>query len=490
MIGVLKNILPYSIASIFLWCVKDNIFFWDTIQLASRHGNWFYEQWFMKQHFTFQLPENLDSGHPPFFGIYIALAWKYFGKTLITSHLCMTPFVFGIIFYSLRIGALLGGQKNAWWLCALIFANPFILTQCSLVSPDVVLICAFLMAIYGIFEDKYELKTTFSQVSKTIGLLLLAMISMRGCMLLAALCVFDLFSTYYFNSLKIHVRYYLKFILPYLPALTMGLGFLVFHYQATGWIGYHEYSPWAPAFEKVDFMGFLKNIGIFIFRLMSYGNFILWSIIIYGLVLLPRILKAQGPGAIGAHPGIQLLHLLGLLSIVCVFLLPSMLIHKGLLQHRYLIPIELIASFLTFYILINNSFLNSKKRIFSMVVCILISGHFMLFPKNMAQGWDCTMTHYPYFELQKEAMNRIETAHIPLKNIASSFPNNHNMQYIDLSENEQIFAEYSNNETEYILYSNIYNQFNINVLNKINQSYSQRWRIEKGAVEIVLFQKK
>jgi hypothetical protein len=121
---------------------------------------------------------------------------------------------------------------------------------------------------------------------------------------------------------------------------------------------------------------------------------------------------------------------------------------------------------------------------------LLLSGHLWIFPRSLAQGWDCTMTHYPYFELRKEAMKRIDFEHIPLQNIASAFPNNHNIQYIDFSENNQIFAEYEPNKSDYILYSNIYNQFNTKTINEINRQYFEKWKIQKGYIEMTLLKRK
>ena len=46
----------------------------------------------------------------------------------------------------------------------------------------------------------------------------------------------------------------------------------MFHYLETGWMGYHENSPWAPAFEKVDFQGAIKNILILGWRLLDFGR--------------------------------------------------------------------------------------------------------------------------------------------------------------------------------------------------------------------------
>ncbi len=89
--GLLTIILIYSI--LFL-CTSGNEFFWDTTQLASKHGHWYYENNFK----YLLLPNHLDSGHIPAFGMYIALMWKLFEKSLFISHLAIFPFTLGILY--------------------------------------------------------------------------------------------------------------------------------------------------------------------------------------------------------------------------------------------------------------------------------------------------------------------------------------------------------------------------------------------------------
>src|SRR4051794_38753575 len=90
----LKILWPFLCFYILLtFFVLHNSFFWDTIQLGSKQAHWFYDHNFK----FFFLPEIIDSGHPPSFGIYLAICWKLFGKSLPVSHLAMLPFLLGIV---------------------------------------------------------------------------------------------------------------------------------------------------------------------------------------------------------------------------------------------------------------------------------------------------------------------------------------------------------------------------------------------------------
>jgi hypothetical protein len=85
--------LTLLIAFLLVVTNRNNGFFWDTIQLASQHGNYYYSNNFS----NLLLPIELDSGHIPTFGMYIALIWKVFGRTVEASHLAMLPFAIGIV---------------------------------------------------------------------------------------------------------------------------------------------------------------------------------------------------------------------------------------------------------------------------------------------------------------------------------------------------------------------------------------------------------
>ena len=156
-IGVAILQRPYSICLPFFalaialtWSVKDNFFFWDTIQLASQHAHFFYEN---NTFSTFLLPDEMDSGHPPTFGFYLAFMWKLFGKTLTVSHLSMLPFLIGIIWQSWQLAEKIVGDGWALLFLLLLIVCPVVAGQAVLVSPDVVLLFFFLMALNGIFKE-------------------------------------------------------------------------------------------------------------------------------------------------------------------------------------------------------------------------------------------------------------------------------------------------------------------------------------------------
>lgn len=64
----IKYLPTYLFFFILLLATVKYPFFWDTVQLASKHAHFFYETDFH----SIILPNEIDSGHIPTLGIYLA----------------------------------------------------------------------------------------------------------------------------------------------------------------------------------------------------------------------------------------------------------------------------------------------------------------------------------------------------------------------------------------------------------------------------------
>jgi len=89
-----RTILFIMISLGFTLLNANKFFFWDSISQISIPANWYYDNNFR----YFFVPDAYATGHPTFVGMYIALLWNVFGKSLLISHLAMFPFIFGILF--------------------------------------------------------------------------------------------------------------------------------------------------------------------------------------------------------------------------------------------------------------------------------------------------------------------------------------------------------------------------------------------------------
>ena len=432
-------ILANLIVFLLVFLNRHNGFFWDTIQLASGHGNFYYYNNF--SHLL--LPDGLDSGHIPAFGMYIALIWKIFGRSIEVSHLAMLPFAFGIIWQINILCKRFIAEKHVGIALLLVFLDASLMSQITLVSPDVPLMFFFLLALNSILKN--------NRLLITVSVFLLFLTSMRGMMLSVCLVSIDVYTNFgYKNLLKTEqIKVLLKRSLLYLPAFIIFILFNSYHYYEKGWIGYHKDSPWAACFEKVDFKGFIFNIGLLGWRIIDFGRIAVWIVFAYILLKYKsQILKDKKN------------HILFFTFVVVLFVLPlNMLWAKGLLMHRYLIPIYILISLLTATLLFSD-YVTSKLRNIIIVFWLIVSlsGNFWIYPPKVSKGWDATLGHLPYYKLRWEAIHYLEAEKIDLKDVDTFFPNYYVLDDIDLNNDKRSFDPYIiGNNSEYLLYSNIYN---------------------------------
>jgi hypothetical protein len=469
---IARQLPLYLLAFTAIFLVRNQPFFWDTIQLASKHAHFFYETDFQ----SLILPELIDSGHPPAFGMYLAAVWKVFGKSLPASHFAMLPFLWGIVFFLFKIGEKIAGKTSAPWLVLLCFADPVLAAQSILVSPDVALVCFFLMSLWAVLEKQ--------QSWLAAGVIGLGLVSMRGMMLGAGLYLFSLFLVE-----KISLKTAIQNLLPFLPGGLIAAGFLFYHWQQTGWIGYHAGSTWAPSFERVDFQGFIKNIAVLGWRVLDFGRVFVWA----GLAVVAFLwVKKRGwklPAISRVSTGWQLI---GLIVLAALATVPTQLFYKGLLAHRYLLPVFVSLNFLFFYLIFNG--LKTLKMhgqyrtvLFIFAVAGLLTGNLWIYPKKISQGWDSTLAHLPWYDLQEQAEDFIQNAGIHYNKVGTAFPNIGPRENIELNGVGEGFIEKVLAANCYVLYSNIMNDFTDAEIDELEGRWPEVFKQEKRGVCVILY---
>lgn len=476
----LQTIIPFwCYCCLLTWWVSDHIFFWDTVQLASKHAHWYYEQQFQ----FFFLPESINSGHPPIFGMYLAFCWFIFGKTLVVSHFSILPFLLGIAWLLYDIGVYFGNMTTAKYLILLVLIDPFFAGQSVLVSPDIVLIFAFLWCLNSLLKAQH-----FSIILSTI---LLGLISMRGMMVTFSLYIWWCFSsiflqTTFVRSAKNIITVLMKQILPFLPAGLIASAFLLAHYFNFGWIGYHPDSPWAGSFESVNFVGFIKNIGILGWRFLDFGRLFLLGGLGWSLFTASKNWRSESTFSIKTKE--IHLKLISLIFILSVILTPSLLLHKGLLSHRYLLPIILSITFL-FYHLCFQVIPAQKvqKIVFSIAFIGLLTGNLWIYPKHIAQGWDATLAHIPYYHLRQKMIQYIDRQQIPTKTIGTVFPNIGPYEIYDLKEQPIGFVKKDFMTNDYFFYSTIFNDVSDEELVELTTNWVIVQQFKSSGIEVILY---
>lgn len=469
--------VPFWLYDIWLtWQVRHNFFFWDTVQLGSKHAHFFYETHFS----ALLLPDNIDSGHPPFFGIYLAIMWKMFGKTLIVSHLSMLPFLLGITWQALKLGEKVLGDWQAILFIFILKLNPILAGQSVLMSPDVILVFFFLWALNAVFNHQ--------KIFLTIAVLGLLMISMRGMMVAAVLFVFELVKTYKSQKSRISAigfKKLLHMVLPYSVGGMCAFSFLMYHYLEKGWIGYYAGSEWADAFQIVDFQGLMKNLLVYVWRLLDAGQLFPLVVMIYGFYKL----KTDS-----AFKNTRTLY--HLLFAAFLILTPTLIIYKGLMQHRYFLPIYLIINLLSLKIISDLKNGKLQNGLYAFVFVGLFSGHFWIYPQPIATSWDTTMAHLPYYRLRNEMLQYIENQRFSYADIGTAYPNLSGFKFIDLENSSTSLKADSNfspldfNRNKYIFYSNVMNDFNKKELDTLKNLWKPLKILRGGQVEVILYGRK
>ncbi len=450
---------------------SGHVFFWDTIQLASRQADWFYRNDFC----CLLLPDEIDSGHPPGFGAYLAGCWKLFGRTLFVSHLAMIPWLWLLGYQLVRLCRAASDDHRWPLLLALVLAEPVLLGQVLLISPDVVLLGALLLGLNAVLSHRR------GQVLIAVGLL--AVISLRGMLLGLGLYGIDLFRLWQ-NDRRLLLFFSdgPRRLLPYLPGGLLGLSFLLYHYTVKGWIGYHPDSPWAPSFARVDAMGLARNVVVFGWRLLDYGRVFVWLALCIGLWLERERLSIRLPRG----PAQWLLVGSILFALLLAF---PLLTHRGLLNHRYLLPVVVLFDMLAGYLLLHKIW-RGRRLLYLLSLAGLLSGNLWVYPPPIAQGWDSTPAHLPYYRVRGEMLRELERREIPPDSVGTAFPEIGPLDYRDLSGRREGLVDKDLPHQRYIFYSNVMNDFTEAELDILRRDYVPVFQSNHWPITGVLYQRR
>ena len=475
------RLLPFFACGIaFVGSVQYDPFFWDTVQLASKHAHHFYDNGLRWT----PLPPEIDSGHPPVFGYYLALVWTCFGKTLPASHWAMLPFILLNIGLIYRIGQRAGSPRWAFWLLPLILLDPVVAGQHALVSPDVVLICGFLMAVSGMLERRRWLLSA--------GVFILCLVSMRGMMTAGALFVSQILLLQEVKLIRPVskkkvlrlLRAVISGIPPYVPGFVFAAWYLWWHHAATGWTGYHAGSPWAPAFEKAGASQMLKNIAVVGWRWLDFGRICEW-------LLIAWLVFRGGDGR--QHRDNKKLGT-GVFFILCicltVLLTPSALLFQNLSAHRYFLPCFLAFHLFVFSFINHVASATTRAYLFAALIAGFAFGNRWIYPRGISMGWDATLAHLPYHRLRAEAVAFLDSEKIPFEKVGSAFPNLNTGEQLLLNGDNRRFAEKDLARNEYIFSSNIFNDFSEKDLDLLQKHWLAIKHFEQAGVWIDIYRRR
>lgn len=470
--------------------VQHDPFFWDTVQLGSKHAHFFFQNglnWL-------PLPEGIDSGHPPLFGYALAVLWFLFGKTLAVGHWAMLPFLCGIAVLLLRLGGRLGSPGMAApWLIPLVFLDPVVAGQSTLVSPDIVLVFCFLLTTEGLLSRR--------QPWVLAGVAGLCAISTRGMMTAGALFVWQLLA--HWRPRLVFFPHRFSWFM-FLPGFAFALWFLTWHYRASGWIGYHPRSPWAASFQMVDVTGFLRNLLVVGWRWVDLGRIFEWGILLFflfsgginNLIQLftgnrnqpgyPADKRFLRLGAIVWSPDFVLLFIC-----LLIFLTPSALLYRNLSAHRYFLPVFLAFHFLVFQALALSNLAAVRKQItVGILIAGLALGNLWIYPRGISMDWDSTLAYLPYHRLRADMLEYLDQKKIRFETVGTTFPNRNTGEDLLLNGDWRCFAEKDFSHNSYMLTSNVLNDFSNRDYDILERQWLLMKRVEHAGVWMELYQRK
>lgn len=428
--------LAYAVVGCLICLNLENSFFWDGVLYGSKQAHFYYSNNFSALLF----PDHIDSGYLPTLGLYIAAVWKIFGRSVAITHLAMLPFVIGIVTQLYRLCRKSVGAEYSGLTLLLILSSTTLLSQLTIVSPDVPVLFFFLLATNAAMENKkYQL---------CVSIFFLFAISMRGTMLAFCILMLDLYCNFNFREQwQIRLKKLLKRSFIYLPGLFLLLAYNYYHFLQKGWILTHANSPWANTMQQIDAKGLLFNIAVLGWHLLNLGKIIIWALL---FILLIKLKK----NAFGSRESRRLLFFL-----ICILLFVHlcMMWASNMLAPRYFMPLDIILGLLCATILFSSAIKEKLKYALAAIwFTVMVSGSFWIYPPKIDFGWDSTLAHIPYFKLRHEAIAYLDQEQIELESVQSFFPNLATLDEIDLNNDQRKFQIFDGNG-KYVFYSNVYN---------------------------------
>ncbi|MCB9234153.1 MAG: hypothetical protein H6581_21030 [Bacteroidia bacterium] len=444
-------------------------FFWDTILHAKAAS------WYVETHFeSLVLPQGLDAGHTPGFNLYLAAIWSLLGRNLLVSHLAMLPFVLGAAAsYFLLVNRVLPEKARPFALI-LFLLEPAWLTQTTLISADLGLVCFFLLCLH--------LQVSGQRKWLALALIGLAFVTFRGIFAVGALVLLDIFE----NGAKIQVKEILKKAPSYLPVAVLISLWLIWHHQKAGWWLAPPAETYGEHRQLLGLGGMLKNVAVIGWRFLDTGRAWLWLFLLTMLTL--GIWRKWNP-----DPEFK--------RLVRLFILPSLLL--GLIFVPFSNPIGtryFMGSFLLFGLLVAWIFTRIQSSKIRLVLMIglglgLLSGHFWIYPDSISKNWDSTLAHTPYFNQRQNMADFLAENKVDPSQICTDFPNINGFQYTDLQGPDAPFgSKYETGWTncQFVWYSNIFNGFSDQELEDLKNP--NQWKLirKMGSwpVRTELYQKK
>lgn len=442
-------------------------FFWDNI-LNAKIAHWYLETGFD----GLFVPERLDAGHPPFFSLYLAGVWALAGKSLVTAHLAMLPFLLGAQTLYFRLAKRFLPQQALGWAMALLFIEPALLAQGAQVTPDYALFCFFLLGLLGIVEGR--------RILLFAGMVGMGMVSFRGILMCSSLALADLGWAWLHGARRPDWRR----LWPYLAMALLTLLWLWAHRQAVGWALSPPEATYGGHRKWAGLAGLAKNVALLGWRLLDHGRVLLWLAV---ALLAVRLWRRDGwTKDFAALVGFALAPVLSIGVLFVLFTNP--------IGHRYFIAVYALLGLALVWALWQLPDVRWRKGLALLVGLCLVSGHFWVYPDRIAKGWDATLAHLPYHGLRKNAVTWMAAQGISRHDVCTDFPAIAAEAYLDPAASDTVpfrSIEEGLQNCPYLLYTNVSNGFTDAELDELADGKTWRllWQEKSWQVRVAVFER-
>jgi hypothetical protein len=279
----------------------------------------------------------------------------------------------------------------------------------------------------------------------------------------------------------------LKLLFPYFPVFLLLTSYFVYYFSNNDWFFADKNGNYSSHYQlPANAAVIVKQVASLALRLLENGRFVIW-LSAAGLifVIVKNKIKLSGEEK-----------MLGLFFVLITGLyLLFAFITSMPFSSRYFMIHFFVLSLLVFRLAANHlsAFQWNDKKLknaFIAVLFFIITGHCWIYPEKIAQCWESTLLHTPYYELRKECFDYIDDNQLDYNDLSAGFCLYGNRGYIEMQEEGKIVKAPDLN-ARYFIYSNISN-LEDEKLDELKKA--DRWRpikqFKKGCVFITIYEKK
>lgn len=439
---------------------RNNFFFGDNISQLSVPANYYYNNNFD----TLYLPSEITTGHQPFFGMYLALGWKFLGKSIPITHWLLLPFVFGTAYQFLKFIIFFSKKRTSSYLIFLIcILDSVLISQLSLLTFEIPHIFFFIATLNALLR-KEKLWTSIFFTG-------LCLVSLRATMSAIGIVLF-----YFLYEIFVLKKFNFKNYSVFISGILAFITFLFTFYYDHGWIIHNTVSNnWENSGKLTNFKGVLWNFGILFWRLIDLGRIIFW---ILSLIIVHQIFKFKK-----IDKNFSTIFLIAITQFLVFFavIIPS----ENFITHRYLLPFSIVFEVVVCYWFIN--FLPKQKIFIFYIFLFVLIGYIWVYPEKISKGWDAMPAHVSYYRLRNDAVDYLEKNNIAIEKTGSSFPNLNTFENTTLVPSQKKFKEIDLENDDYILYSNVFNESDEVIDTLHSQNFKKIFSEKEGFVEVAIY---